>query len=100
LGAKPETNAIRAPLRIDRELVIPPLTFGSPDFEYEKLRAYELGYRVQPREQLSFSLASLYNDYNDIRSEEEVNPPAPIPLVFGNGQKGKSYAAELSAKIA
>jgi len=91
------SRAIRAPSRIDRDLVVPPATFGSPDFESEKLRAYELGYRVQPREQLSFSLAGFYNDYNDIRSEEQVNPPAPFPLVFGNGQKGASYGAELTA---
>jgi iron complex outermembrane receptor protein len=92
------SRAIRAPSRIDRDLVIPPVTFGSPDFESEKLRAYELGYRVQPLEQLSLSLAGFYNDYNDIRSEEEVNPPAPFPLVFGNGQKGESYGAELTAE--
>ena len=42
------SRAIRAPSRIDRDLVVPPVTFGSPDFESEKLRAYELGYRVQP----------------------------------------------------
>jgi iron complex outermembrane receptor protein len=91
------SRAIRAPSRIDRELVVPPVTFGSPDFESEKLRAYEVGYRVQPREQLSVSLSGFYNDYNDIRSEEEVNPPASYPLVFGNGQKGESYGAELTA---
>jgi iron complex outermembrane receptor protein len=91
------SRAVRAPSRIDRELVVPPVTFGSPDFESEKLRAYEVGYRVQPREQLSVSLATFYNDYNDIRSEEEVNPPAPYPLIFGNGQKGESYGAELTA---
>jgi iron complex outermembrane recepter protein len=91
------SRAIRAPSRIDRDLVIPPITFGSPDFESEKLRAYELGYRVQPREQLSFLLASFYNDYADLRSQEQVTPPAPFPLVFGNGQKGESYGAELAA---
>jgi iron complex outermembrane receptor protein len=91
------SRAIRAPSRIDRELVIPPVTFGSPGFESEKLRAYELGYRVQPGEQLSFSLAGFYNDYNDLRSQEQVNPPAPYPLVFANQQRGESYGAELTA---
>lgn len=91
------SRAIRAPSRIDRDLVVPPVTFGSPGFDSEKLRAYEVGYRVQPREQLSFSLAAFYNDYDDLRSEEQVDPPAPFPLTFGNGQKGESYGAELSA---
>jgi iron complex outermembrane recepter protein len=91
------SRAIRAPSRLDRNLVLPPLTFGSPGFESEKLRAYEVGYRVQPRQQLSFSLAAFYNDYVDIRSEEQVDPPAPFPLVFGNGQKGETYGAELTA---
>jgi iron complex outermembrane receptor protein len=92
------SRALRTPARIDRNYYIPPISFGSPDLQSEKLIAYELGYRVQPHDQLSLSLATYYNDYDDIRSIEPVNPPAPIPLVFRNGQKGESYGAELSAE--
>jgi iron complex outermembrane receptor protein len=59
--------------------------------------AYELGYRVQPDPRISISLAAFYNDYDNLRSVEEVNPPNPLPVVIGNGQKGESYGAEFTA---
>jgi iron complex outermembrane recepter protein len=95
------SRAVRTPSRIDRELFAPSsppfLIAGGPNFDSEQLLAYELGYRIQPHKQLSFSLAAFYNDYDDLRSLEKVNPPAPFPIVFANGQKGKSYGAELTA---
>jgi iron complex outermembrane receptor protein len=92
------SRAVRTPARIDRDYYIPPLSFGSPDLESEELIAYELGYRAQPYERLSLSIATYYNDYDRIRSIEPVNPPAPVPLVFRNGQEGESYGAEVSAE--
>jgi len=91
------SRAVRTPTRLDRDWIAPPLTGGGPNFTSETLVAYELGYRVQPREHLSLSIASYYNDYDRIRSIELGNPPAPAPLVFGNGQQGESYGAELTA---
>jgi len=90
------SRAVRTPSRIDRDLVIPPVTFGSPNFQSEAVIAYELGYRIELFKRLSLSVATYYNDYDRIRSEEQVNPPAPIPLVFGNGQKAESYGVELT----
>ena len=92
------SRALRTPARVDRNYYIPPVFFGSPDLQSEKLIAYELGYRVQPHERVSLSVAIYYNDYDDIRSVEPANPPAPLPLVFRNGQKGESYGAETSAE--
>jgi iron complex outermembrane recepter protein len=95
------SRAVRTPSRIDRELFVPRsppfLIAGGPDFDSEKLLAYELGYRIQPYERLSLSLAAFYNNYDDLRSVEQVNPPAPLPIVVGNGLHGESYGAELSA---
>jgi iron complex outermembrane receptor protein len=95
------SRAVRMPSRIDRDFYVPPtppfLLAGGPNFDSEKLVAYELGYRVQPQEQLSFSVATFYNDYSDIRSLEKVNPPAPFPLVIANGLKAETYGAELTA---
>jgi iron complex outermembrane receptor protein len=90
------SRALRTPARLDREYYLPPTIVGSPDLQSEKLLAYELGYRVQPHERVSVSLAGYYNDYDDIRSFEPANPPAPLPVVFGNGQEGESYGLELS----
>lgn len=90
------SRALRAPSRIDRDLETPAIS-GSSSFVSEKLRAYELGYRIQPHEKLSFSLAGFFHDYTDLRSREQVNPPAPLPVFVGNGQEGEAYGAELTA---
>ncbi|HWZ95299.1 MAG TPA: TonB-dependent receptor [Opitutaceae bacterium] len=95
------SRAVRTPSRIDRDFYVPPtppfLLSGGPNFDSEKLTAYELGYRVRPDEQLSFSLATFYNYYDDVRSLEKTQPPAPFPVVIGNGLKTETYGAELSA---
>jgi len=88
--------AVRTPARIDRDYFLPPLILGSPDLQSEELIAYELGYRVQPHPRVSLSVAGYYHDYDDIRSIEPVNPPAPMPVEFLNGQQGESYGVELS----
>jgi iron complex outermembrane receptor protein len=75
----------------------PFLLAGGSGFGSEQLLAYELGYRSEPHERLSLTLATFYNDYDDIRSLEQLNPPAPVPLVIANGQTGTSYGAELTA---
>jgi iron complex outermembrane receptor protein len=92
------SRALRTPARLDRGYYAPPVFLGSPDLQSEKLIAYELGYRVQPHERVSLSVAGYYNDYDDIRSVEPANPPAPLPVEFLNGQKGESYGAELNAE--
>jgi iron complex outermembrane receptor protein len=92
------SRALRTPARLDRDYYIPPVILGSPDLQSEKLIAYELGYRVQPSERLSLSVAGYFNDYDDIRSVEPANPPAPLPLEFLNGQEGESYGVEISAE--
>jgi iron complex outermembrane recepter protein len=96
------SRALRTPSRVDRDFyapAAPPFTLlqGGPDFVSEKLLSYELGYRVQPRGQLALTLAAFYNDYDDLRSVEPVNPPAAFPIVLANGLTGKSYGAELTA---
>jgi iron complex outermembrane receptor protein len=89
------SRAVRTPSRIDRDLSAPGVLVINPDFDSEILFAYELGYRIRPHERLSFSLAVYYNDYDDIRSVEKVNPPDPRPVVIANGQEGETYGAEL-----
>jgi iron complex outermembrane receptor protein len=91
------SRTVRTPARIDRDLYIPPVTFGSPNLESETLLAYELGYRAQFFERLSVSVAGYYNNYDDIRSIEQSDPPSPVPLYFGNGQKAESYGVEVVA---
>lgn len=77
--------------------------FGSPDYRSEKLIAYELGYRVQPEEHVSFDLALFYNDYDDLRSVEVVGlqpgPPPDVALKAGNGLQGITYGGEIAANL-
>jgi iron complex outermembrane receptor protein len=95
------SRAVRTPSRIDNELFAPGsppfILQGGTNFVSEELVAYELGYRIQPHERLSLSAAAYYNDYDNLRSIERVDPTNAFPLVIGNGQKGESYGAELTA---
>jgi iron complex outermembrane recepter protein len=95
------SRALRAPSRIDRDLFVPAQSpyflAGGPDFRSERELAYELGYRLQHRT-VSMSLATFYNQYEGLRSLEQVNPPSAFPLVIANGLDGESYGAEVTAE--
>jgi iron complex outermembrane receptor protein len=90
------SRAVRTPSRLDRDLFIPGVIGGSPNFDSEELAAWELGCRIQPAAELSFAVATFYHDYDGIRSTELAGPDANLPLALGNGQKGESYGAELT----
>lgn len=87
-------RAVRTPSRIDREFFVPgsaPFVLaGGPDFKSEKLTAYEIGYRSQPSPEASFSVATFYNVYDELRSLE----PAGRTLVLGNMMEGNTYGIE------
>ena len=87
------SQAVRTPNRVERELewtgVLPP----SPDFQSEKLTAYEAGWRAQPTRKLSLSLSAYYNIYDDLRTETYT--PGPIlPISLANGGHGVTYGLE------
>jgi iron complex outermembrane receptor protein len=96
------SRAVRTPTRIDQDLLSPNPAFGfppaliaNPDFDSEKLVAYELGYRFKPFTNLSFDAAGYYNDYSDLRSIE------PLPngeLKIENKLEGQSYGGSLATK--
>lgn len=97
------SRAIRAPSRIDVDYYIPktpvpagsPGVRGGPDFDAEKLLAYELGYRVQPSGSASFSLASFFNRYYDLYSVDPV-PNDPVQFQIMNNSEGFSRGVEIS----
>ncbi len=96
------SRAGRTPSRIDGEFFAPrdpPFTLlqGNPDFKSETVLAYELGWRVQPSANLFVSLAAFYHDYDRLRTSELLKPPAPYPIYLGNGQKGSTTGAEVTA---
>ncbi|MEO8173685.1 MAG: TonB-dependent receptor [Sediminibacterium sp.] len=96
------SRAVRTPSRTDRDFYLfltPALPFisGTDSFKSESMFAYELGWRMQPLNNLSISLSTFYNEYDDLRSVEPGPLPFRIPVTFGNGVKGKTYGVELSA---
>ena len=94
------SRAVRTPSRIDRDLYAPAAPpyriIGSPGVISEKLLAYELGYRQQLTSQLTLAVTGFYNDYEDLRSLEPLNPPAQFPIVRSSGLRGHSTGAELT----
>ncbi len=95
------SRAVRTPSRIDRDFYLsatPTLRVIAGDgFVSEQLLAYELGWRSQPLNELSLSVATFFNDYDDLRSAVPGPPPFNLPITFQNGVRGESYGVELAA---
>lgn len=55
---------------------------GNPHLQSERVRAYELGYRFQPKQMISFDLATYYNSYSNLitfaTSAVEVVPQGTV----------------------
>ncbi len=90
------SRAVRSPTPFDRDVVeflgSQRFLIGGPDFETEKLTAYEAGTRLRPLSRLSLSMSFFYNVYDDLRSIEIA--PAFLPLRWGNGMDGRTYGLE------
>lgn len=88
------SRAVRTPSRLDRDLFAPgnpPFALaGGPDFQSEKLTAFEVGYRAQPSPRLSYSVTAYHHKYDDLRSLEGV-----APAVIANMMEGRTHGIEL-----
>lgn len=85
------SRAIRTPSRFDRDLTFPGFFGPSPDFESEKLVAYEVGYRGRPTTDTTLSATLFLHDYSDLR----VLNLQPSGLIdFGNKMEGTIYGLE------
>jgi iron complex outermembrane receptor protein len=94
------SRAVRDPSRIDVDLKEPTpphlvILEGAADFKSEEVIAYELGYRAQIVSRTSVSLATYFNDYNDVRSTS-ITPVTLLPFFFQNNLEGHTAGAELS----
>jgi iron complex outermembrane recepter protein len=91
------SRAVRSPSRVDTDVELPGVPpfqlVGDKNFQSETVLAYEAGYRVRPMEQATLSLATFYNDYNNLRSFE---PTSPTEFIIANGFNGQSWGVELS----
>lgn len=89
------SRSVRTPTRWDADEVTPLIITPGNRFLSEKVRSYELGYRLEPVEKTSFSLATYFNQYDDLRSINQ-NPNAPPGLIFANDQRAESMGVEVS----
>ncbi len=111
------SRAVRTPsrlehtIRLDKESIAPGTLFpGSPatlgviigdnNFDSEVLTAFEIGYRTQPTNHLSFDAAAFYNLYYDLLTIESGTPLSDltIPVSVRNKMNGASYGVELAAR--
>jgi iron complex outermembrane receptor protein len=67
---------------------------GNPDFQAERVTAYEVGYRGSVASTLSLSISGFYNDYDHLRTIETAAPAAFLPLHWGNLMAGPTYGVE------
>lgn len=96
------SRAVRTPSRFDVDYRIPvydlppdiPHVAGGPNFDSEKVIAYEAGYRINPFTDLTLSMALFYNRYDDLYSVETV--PGTAVVEIQNGMEGESHGFELS----
>lgn len=73
----------------------------------EDLLAYEAGYRVMPREDLSFDITGYYNYYRDLasltagsavpRTDRIMGSYFYVPLTFGNNNNGETHGVEFAS---
>jgi iron complex outermembrane receptor protein len=96
------SRAVRTPSRYDRDyylpayLVPPPgaSVAGGPNFNSENLVAYEVGYRIQPATNATFSLSTFYNVYRDVYSVEPVAGTLTYQIM--NGSEAEAWGFEVS----
>lgn len=78
----------------------------NPHFRSEELNGYEAGYRLLLRKTLYFDIATFFNHYSDLFSEDvtgalfvETDPGPPhilLPADFGNGLYGTTKGVEFA----
>ncbi len=93
------SRAVRTPSRIDRSLQAAGILNPSPNFESEKLIAYEAGYRGEFSSRFSGSVSLYYNQYDDVRTDNFA-PGGGFPITLRNGLEGDTYGFEAWASYA
>jgi iron complex outermembrane receptor protein len=94
------SRAVRTPSRLDEDVILHPRQLpgfvafvGNPEFESEKLVAWELGHRMQLGPDLILDNSVFYNVYDDLRSLERA-PNGGFPITFGNLANAETWGLE------
>ena len=103
------SRTVRAPSRLDRDTFVPTfgpfarpgglpfLLAGGPTVISETADVYELGYRSQPTQRLSYSVTAFHARYDHVRTQE-ILPSATFPFFFAsiaNNMKAMTTGVEL-----
>lgn len=90
------SRAVRMPARFDADVVTSQgISFAPEGFKSENVIAYELGYRVRPKDNISFSFATFYNQYTHLRSLNAYSSTV-TPVIIANNQRAESWGFEFS----
>jgi len=90
------SRTVRAPSRLDVDAFIPGappyLLAGGPRVRAEVARVFELGYRGQAGQDLSYSVTAFRNLYDHLRTQDRTSDGSMIE--FGNGMEGQARGIE------
>ena len=84
------SRAVRSPSRLESDISAPPFVTGNPDFDSEKLVAYEAGYRSRVAAQTWVDTTVFYNVYRDLLSIEGA--------VLANKMRGITSGVEVAGR--
>jgi iron complex outermembrane recepter protein len=97
------SRAVRTPTRLDEDIrfLAGPVVIlrGDPDFQSEKLIAYEAGWRQQLSAASSVDAAAFYNVYDDLRSQAPSTPGKPFPIVLANNLRAETWGVEMRSNF-
>ena len=92
------SRAIRSPTPFDTEVIekLGTTTYlaANEQFRPEEVRAYELGSRLQPSNDVSLTIAAFYNVYDDLRTVDPASATAFLPLYWGNDMRGDTFGVD------
>ncbi len=95
------SRAARTPDVFEHDLQIDvgaqPIFTPNPDIKSEEVIAYELGYRAQVTDKLSFDTAAFYNHYNRLSVITPAIQGSALPFDFTNSMRGDTYGVEIAA---
>ena len=97
------SRAVRRPTRLDDDAGVAGaggvvIVRGTHEFQAEALRAFELGYRVQPSPVLSFDATLFHHAFDDLRSQDP-GPGGTLPITIGNTLEGDATGVEVGLNV-
>ena len=91
------SRTVRAPSRLDRDAFVPSsppfLLAGGAEVRSEVANVYEVGYRGQPADRVSYSVTAFHADYDHLRTQEIA--ASRTFLFFANGMEGTTSGVEI-----